>query len=85
MVGHPSSIVRPSSVHTLDQLYLHSLQADLHNFSPIAYIWLGIVDINFSGKSNEKFGCYDKHKVPSALDRKVLVITVTHLVLIGFS
>ena len=37
MVGHPSSVrrssIRPSPVHTFDQLYLHSLQTDLNHFS----------------------------------------------------
>ena len=46
------------SIHTSDQLYLHSLQADLNHFSSIACLWWGMDDISFSWKSNENFGCY---------------------------
>ena len=54
----------PLSIHTFDQLYLHSPQADLNHFSSIAYLWWGIDDISFSWKSSENFGCYGNHKVP---------------------
>ena len=56
--------IHPSSVHTFDQLYLCSLQADLSHFLTVACLWYGISEISISWKFNENLGYYGNHKVP---------------------
>ena len=56
--------VRRQSVHTFDQLYLHSMQTDLNHFSAVACLWWGVDDMRFLLKSKENFCFYGNHKVP---------------------